>query len=307
MSFVEVPAGLEAHRRWGADWATWLDLLPERAARVCAEWELRPDGVAQHGHSALVLPVRTATGAPAALKLGFEGDEDAALEHLALTRWGGTGVVELLRADPHRRALLLERCEPRDLSELWDVEACELIAARYSALHVAASPPFDRLSDRLRRWMPALESLLHGAPVPRRMVEHALSLARAFVTDEATDGVLVHFDLHYANVLGSRRSAGEEWLVIDPKPLSGDPHVEVAPLLVNRFAELAGDVRRGVRRRFEAAIDAAMLEEDRARDWVIVRMLLNVSWTVQDLGMRSPDATDRDWITRCLSVAKAVQ
>lgn len=311
---VDLPEGLAAQRRLGEDWSDWLDLLPARAGALCADWELTPDGDPRHGHCSLVLPVRTRSGAPAALKLGFDGDDEAAEEHLALGRWAGAGAVDLLRADPNRRALLLERLGEADLTGLWDVRACEIIAERYATLHLPAGPPFTRLSDRLASWEPGLRALLRGAPVPRRMVEHAVSLLHSFRDDEATDGTLIHFDLHYANVLSTPSAAPfsedpSDWVVIDPKPLSGDPHAEVAPLLWNRFEELAGDVRGGLRRRFEAVVDAALLDEDRARDWVIVRMMLNVAWTVDDASRagRSPTPEDREWITRCLTIAKAVQ
>lgn len=308
---VSVPPELASRRRLGADWARWLDRLPQTSAQVCTEWELTPDGDPCHGHCSLVLPVRTRAGAAAVLKIGFDGDEESSLEALALTRWAGPGVVDLLRADPARRALLLERLGTEDLSHAWDVAACELIGERYRTLHRPAGPQFARLSDRLADWEPNLRALLGGGGVPRRMVEHALSLVRQFRTDEATDGALLHFDLHYGNVL---RTLGAEvgstdpadWVVIDPKPVSGDPHAEVAPLLVNRFEELAGEVRGGLRRRFEAVVDAAGFDEDRARDWVIVRMMLNISWAVSDLGDRMT-AVDREWVTRCLTVAKAVQ
>ena len=69
-----------------------------------------------------------------------------------------------------------------------------------------------------------------------------------------------------------------EWLAIDPKPMAGDPHYEPAPMLWNRMDELTGpgavgSVRDGLRRRFHALVDAAGLDEDRARDWVVVRMV----------------------------------
>lgn len=314
-AFVDLPHGLAERGAVGPEWADWLDRLPGIAAELCAEWQLTRDGEPWHGQCSLVLPVRTRAGAAAALKIGFDGDDEAALESLALSRWAGRGAVDLLRADPHRRALLMERLGSADLSQLWDVAACELVGERYRTLHVPAGPQFDRLSQRLGAWEPELRSLMAGAPVPRRMVEHALSLLTDLRTDEACDGTLLHFDLHYGNVL-TTVAAQEwstdptDWVVIDPKPVSGDPHAEVAPLLVNRFEELAGDVRGGLRRRFEAVVDAAQLEEDRARDWVIVRMMLNISWTLADLRAArrpGPGPADKEWITRCLTVAKAVQ
>ncbi|MBZ5736706.1 aminoglycoside phosphotransferase family protein [Nocardioides mangrovi] len=262
------------------------------------EWELTPDGAARSGRCARVLPVRTASGRPAALKVSTPHWE-AELEHLALQHWRGDGAVQLLRADPRRFALLLERLHPdEDLSEHWDVEACEIVAGFYQRLHVPAGPQFVTLSSCVRRWVGELGELPRDAGVPRRMVEQAISIGRDFLADEATDGRLIHTDLHYANVLAADR---EPWLVIDPKPLSGDPHYEVAPLLWNRWDELAAPsgqgVRRGVRARFHAAIDAAGLDEERARDWVVLRMVVNAT----------DDGGTDDWVTRCVTVAKSVQ
>ena len=132
------------------------------------------------------------------------------------------------------------------------------------------------------------------------MVEQALSLARGLADDPATDQTLVHGDLHYANVLAADR---EPWLAIDPKPLSGDPHFEPAPMLLNRWDEVvaSGDVRDAVRRRFHTLVDTAGLDEFRARDWVVVRSVLNAVWELDE------SAPDRSWLTTSITVAKAVQ
>lgn len=241
------------------------------------EWQLTPDG--EPGD---VVPVRTAGGRPAVLKLGA-----AEHEHLALQHWHGNGAVQLLRADPHRRAVLLERLHPEDLSDHWDVEACEIIGALYARLHIPAPPQLPRLSEQVLRWTADLA----GAPLPRRLVEQAVALARGFATDDDTDGRLVHTDLHYATVLAGDR---EPWLAIDPKPLSGDPHCEVAPLLWNRWDDVAGDVRRATRARFHAAVDAAGLDEDRARDWAVLRAVVRAAG--------DPAAT-----SRYIAIAKSVQ
>jgi len=267
--------------------------VPELLPEIVEEWQLTPDGEERSGSCAVVLPVRTSSGRPAALKVSTPHWE-AELEHLALQHWHGNGAVQLLRADPHRFALLLERLHPEDLTDTWDVEACEIVAGFYQRLHVPAAPQFVTLSSCVRRWVDELGALPRDAPVPRRMVEQAISIGRTFLTDDDTDGRLIHTDLHYENVLAADR---EPWLVIDPKPLSGDPHYEVAPLLWNRWDELQGDIRRGVRARFHATIDAAGLVEDRARDWVVFRMVVNAMW----------DSSDDDWVTRCVAIAKSVQ
>ena len=284
----------------GPDWADWVDRLPRLLGDVLDDWGLRVEGAAAHGYCSLVVPVTTTDGVAAALKLTFDGDVESAHEHLALQRWAGDGTVQLLRADPRRRVLLLERLHTRDLSQTWDVEACEIVGDLYRRLHVPALPQLRTLTSYVGPWTERLAALPRDASVPRRLVEQAVSLGRSFLDDESTEGTMVHGDLHYANVLAGDR---EPWLVIDPKPVSGDPYYEVAPLLWNRWDELSGDVRGGVRRRFHATIDAAGLDEDRARDWVVVRMLHQVLWAIE----AAPDAPDPQTLTCSIAIAKAVQ
>ena len=303
---LTVPPGLDAQRALGPAWGDWLDRLPGLHADLVEEWQLVPEGEPWHGFCSVVSPVRTPGGAPAALKVTFDGDDESEHEALALQTWGGRGTVRLLRADPRRRAILLERLHREDLTDLWDLEACEVVAGLYPRLHVPAPPQLRTVTSYVERWAGALAQMPRNAPVPRRLVEQALSLARDLVADPASTGVIVHGDLHYENVLAADR---EPWLAIDPKPMSGDPHFEPAPMLWNRVDELAGDLRDGLRRRFHTLVDVGGLDEHRARDWVVVRMVLNAHWTVEDAqrGGRGLLRQERDWITRCIAIAKAVQ
>jgi len=304
---IVLPDGLEEQRELGPDWGRWLDTLPRVFAEVLADWELSRDGDdLWHGFCSLVAPVVTAEGIPAVLKISFDGDDESVHEALALQHWQGDGVVRLLRADPHRRALLLERLHRRDLTDLWDLEACEVVAGLYPRIHRPALPQLATVTSYVEKWLDALAGQPRDIPIPHRMVEQALSLGRDLVADPASVGRIIHGDLHYENVLAADR---EPWLVIDPKPMSGDPHYEPAPMLWNRFDELADDVRGGLRRRFHTLVDHAGLDEDRARDWVVVRMVLNANWSVEDAQRvgRSLLADEREWITQCIAITKAVQ
>lgn len=302
MSIV-LPDGVLGMASRGGDWADWIARLPRIVGEALEEWELQQDGLAQHGFTALVLPVVDRRGTAAMLKVGFP-DEESEHEHLALTHWNGEGAVRLLRADPRRRALLLERLDQHSLRDERDLEACRVVAELYGRLHVPAFTQLRPLSDLAARVAEQLRALPRDAPLPHRLVEQAASLSHDFAGDELSDGTVIHSDLHYDNVLAASR---EPWLVIDPKPLSGDPHYEIAPMLWNRFDELAGRVRMGVRDRFHTLIDVAGLDEDRARAWVIVRMMALAAWTIAEADSGGPDAEDRDVLTTCVAVAKAVQ
>lgn len=307
---VAIPPALLDQRRLGADWAGWLDRLPRLVSALLTEWQLTPVDDPRHGFCSIVVPVLDADDQPAALKVSFDGDLESEHEGLALQRWGGNGVVRLIRADPRRRALLLHWLPGPDLRDVWDVEACEVVARAYSALHIPAPPQVPRLSSYVERWLVDLARLGSGVPLPRRYVEQAVSLGRELVA-EPEAGRLIHADLHYFNVLADREG---EWAVIDPKPMSGDPHYEPAPMLWNRMDELEApaaveSVRDGLRRRFHALVDVAGLDEDRARAWVIVRTVLNAGWSVRDARRAQRDllAAERSFITRCITVTKAVQ
>nr|WP_218849244.1 aminoglycoside phosphotransferase family protein [Nocardioides perillae] len=306
-----MPAGFAAYAARGPAFDDFLAALPGVVDGLVEEWRLTVDLPAgaepAHGYCALVVPVRTAGGAPAVLKVGFP-HEEAEQEHLALRHWDGRGAVRLLRADPHRHALLLERLHREDLGDLWDVEACEVVAGLYGALHVPAPASVRRLATYAEGWAAGLRALPRDAPLPRRLVEQAASLAADLAAAPVDGGDrLLHGDLHYANVLAASRAP---WLAIDPKPLAGDPHSEVAPLLWNRWEELLGahrSVRDGIRLRFHTVVDAAGLEEERARDWVVVRALTNALGRLQDEpGAVRQTPTDA-YLTQCVTLAKAVQ
>lgn len=307
---LPVPAGLLSQRELGEDWARWLDRLPRLAEELVAEWRLTPSAAPLHGYCSLVLPVTDADGTAGALKITFDGDDESLHEALALQHWGGRGAVRLLRADPRRRAMLLAWLPGPDLADTWDVEACEVVGGLYGRLHIPALPQLASVESYVEGWLRDLEGLGRDVPVPRRYVEQALALGRALLAD-APAPVVVHGDLHYANVMAD---AAGEWVAIDPKPMAGDPHYEPAPLLWNRMDELSGagavgSVRDGLRRRFHAVVDAGGLDEDRARDWVVVRMVINAGWTVEDARRADRRLTgeEQEWITRCIAVTKAVQ
>ena len=281
----------------GPQWERWVDELPSTVRLLVEQWRLRPDGEPTHGQCSLVLPVRTSEGAAAVLKIGFP-DEQSEHEHLVLQRWGGEGAVRLLSADPHHRGLLLERLGADDLGVVSEAQACGVVADLYRRIHVPAMPQLRPLSFSIGRWTTELAALARNAPIPRRLVEQAIALGTDLAADRTVADRVIHTDLHYFNVLAGER---EPWLVIDPKPVNGDPHYEIAPMLWNRWDEIAGDIRGGVRRRFWMLVDGAGFDEDRARGWVIVRMVHNAMWALQD-----GSQTDPTWLTRCIAVAKAV-
>jgi hypothetical protein len=78
--------------------------------------------------------------------------------------------------------------------------------------------------------------------------------------------LLVNYDLHYADVLASRR---EPWLVVDPMVLAGDLEYGVAQLLWRRLEDM--EATGGLDHYFRVLVESAELDFILARDWTLVR------------------------------------
>ncbi len=230
------------------------------------------------GQVSVVLPVVCRDGTRAALKLQ-DVDEETAGEGLALRTWGGDGVVRLLAEDAETGTLLLERLdEDRPLSGVPDVmKATGVLAGLLARITAVPAPAGLRRLDGVVAGMferlPAVLAALAspGADGDRRLLADCAAALRE-VADEPGDRLL-HWDLHFDNILAGER---EPWLVIDPKPLAGDPCFELLPALWNRTWE------GSLERRFDLLTEVLGVDRDRARAWTLGRVLQNSLWCVEE-------------------------
>ncbi|MEH1127699.1 aminoglycoside phosphotransferase family protein [Micromonospora sp. CPCC 206061] len=285
---LEVPDELvESHAKfYGEAGKAWIAALPGRAAELMERWELRRDGQPIYGAVALVVPVVRDDGTPAMLKLQPIDDETAG-EPVALEAWDGDGAVRLLRYEPEDGSLLLERLEGRMLADVPDdLAATRIISELLLRLNAVAAPPgVRRLADVGAAMLDRVPDALakDGDPDRRRLIRDGTAALRE-VLPEPGDRLL-HWDLHYENVLAGER---EPWLAIDPKPLAGDPGFELLAALHNRWDDVVatGDVPRAVQRRFDLMTEVLGLDRERAVAWTLARILQNKLWEVE-----SDDAT----------------
>ncbi|MCY0945960.1 aminoglycoside phosphotransferase family protein [Streptomyces antarcticus] len=288
VAVAEIPEGLvEAQATYGgAAGREFIAGLPALAGRFLARWELRRTGPGMHGVAALVLPVERSDGTPAALKLQ-PVDEETVGEPVALRAWDGDGAVRLWEHDAASGAMLLERLDERRpltaVAERDPREAVAVVAGLLARLTATPAPAGLRGLGAMAAGMledvpGALRRLADGRD---RRVLADCAAALAEVAGEPGDRLL-HWDLHYGNVLGGGAGGREEWLAIDPKPLAGDAGFELLPALVNNFA--AGEVRW----RFDLLAEVLGLDRERARAWTLGRVLQNCLWEVQDGEERLP-------------------
>lgn len=264
-SFITLPQTFLEMPRWWHEGADWLAALPKTVEDVCQRWNLYPDGPIMHGSNAIVAPVRR-DGEPLALRMTFPDDRTGD-EVRALRFWHGRGTVRIFDTDVTIGASLLERLDGgQTLAQRPLDEAVPIIAAMMRRLAIPAPQEVPSTAcmvrDRMETMAPDWERL--GEPFERSTLDAALTAAH--MVSQTKSDLAVNGDLHCAQVLAATR---EPWLVVDPVLLRGDIEYDLARILWSRLDEMADDAE--VVRWFEAIVDVAKLERERAHAWLLYR------------------------------------
>jgi streptomycin 6-kinase len=262
--------------------SAWMAELETVVARLREEWELDDLGPPYPGGShSLVAAVRLRDGSRAVLKVPFVDDENR-LEAEALRLYDGDGAVRLIAFDDHSGAMLLEQACPGTALE-HDPDRAAAIAIGCALLRRLRRPApsghaFTSVIDKAREWAREFDTQLEKTsdPVARGLLVEAQAAVRE-LTRDSMPAYLVNRDAHLGNVLASQR---EPWLLIDPKPLVGDPAFDAGYLI----DWLIGDdpSPRSAERILASVAQALDVAQERARAWAVVRAIDNYVWCVNE-------------------------
>jgi streptomycin 6-kinase len=281
-SWVRPPTGVvqEARTPSGAAAREWLVALPGIVAEVAERWSLTLGPQYRDGFVACVFPASRPGGERVVLKVGWIEDETRH-EPDALALWDGDGAVRLLGVDRALGAMLMERAEPgTPLSNHPDPDlaitiGCTLLRRLWRP--VESEHPFPLVADlalRLAQEFPQeFESL--GRPFDAGLVAEAVRTCLDLARWNGA-AVLANRDFHFGNVLAAQR---EPWLVIDPKPLVGEPAFDTGHLLRDLLGARGLD-RATVELHVGRLAAELGLERDRIRAWAFVRSVDNALWTL---------------------------
>jgi streptomycin 6-kinase len=244
--------------------AGWLDRVPSLLSECVTAWGLTPGLGYAPGAAGYATRVSLPDGTPAVLKLIYPHRESE-LEADALELWDGDGAVRLLARNDERHAMLLERCEPGTFLSTASPDALGVLIELLPRLWKSGNG-FRPLEEEAAHWLDGDIRDIRDIRVRDGAVHYLRELA-------PTQGeqVLLHQDLHGENVLAAER---EPWLVIDPKPLSGEREFAVAPIV--RSSEL-GHSKRDVLYRLDRLTAELGLDRERARGWTIAQ---TAAWSV---------------------------
>lgn len=231
---IRVPEIVANKARAAGDDA-WLAEIDALVASLATEWDLTIGATIDGGTEALVVEAATNEGRDAVLKLLVPRDGSNAREEAAVLRaCGGEGCAELLRADPNRSALLIERLGPSmfDLALPFDQRLSILVDVATGVWR----PPGDLealLPDGREKalWLTEFvetEWQRLDRPCSRAAVDEAVAAARRrAAAHDPRRAVLCHGDVHQWNTL----RAGDGWKLVDPDGLVAEPECDLGVIL----------------------------------------------------------------------------
>lgn len=250
-------------------------------AEWMSRWRLVLDGTPFRTATSTLAPARTADGAAVMLKLSHHEEERRG--SALLEAWNGRGAVRVLEHDGD--AVLLERATgSRSLVALAesgaDAAADAVLCRSALTVHAASDAVISPVAVErpelvpLRTWF---RQLFAHADELEPLHRRGADLAGALLDDER-DIVVLHGDLHHANVLDF---AERGWLAIDPKALLGERAFDYCNLLCNPDPVRAIEPGR-LEARVAAVAEAAALSPRRLVGWLAAWCALSSTWHALD-------------------------
>jgi len=295
-----VPASLrKTIPEWAGDEGTrWLNGLPATIARLQDQWGLTVEGHLKGGFCSLVLRVRSTSMGPTVLKVPFP-DRESRLEHAALVAYAGDGAVVAHAFDYTSRAMLLERVAPGEsLGATLPLSQAVEVAGKLLGRLRRTPPPgvsFDSTLTTLRSWAHRFReaSNLLSVRWPDLPLMQAAEFADQLCATTSPDW-LVNRDAHLDNFLRSER---EPWLLIDPKPMVGDPACDggfLALDVMKRIPNCSNQIVSDLLWQLSECLGCSFTD---LRSWALIRAVDNVGWA-EEVG-----ADQETWVNRALALA----
>jgi streptomycin 6-kinase len=238
----------------------WLSELPRRIEQLQHSWglsELKPFPNLSYSYVLAGLQ----GNAPVILKLSPDVhliDKEA----MALNAFEGFGAVSMLGRE--EGVLLLERAIPGDLlkSTLPKEKRIKIACKVIDKLHQAPIP-FKEGFPAIEEWLATVDK---EWDLPTDHLKRARKLKNELVKKDSGRKVLLHGDLHQENIL----SNGNDWVVIDPKGVIGDPIHEIWACVEDPSHDL----------KFLACYFGYPFQD--IVGWYYVRLILAACWQAED-------------------------
>jgi streptomycin 6-kinase len=281
---------------YGDSGSQWLKNLPPFISYYEDKWQFKAGECFSDAQFNVVLCAMKNDNTPVVFKCSVPNKEFVTEVH-ALKHYNGFGAAQLLESDIDAGAMLIEKINPGTLLE--SVTSIE-DATKYAVdvckkLH----KPIDEnsLFPTLIDWFEGFDQRLYqkfngtSGPFSKTLVEKAKSIS-AELSGSQTNIVLLHGDLHYANLLLSEGFC----TAIDCKGVFGESEFEIPlPRITNPIT------KKKLLYRLDCFIEQSRFDKKRIHGWAFSKAVLAAWWTVEDSGSAS------DFTQKFLNVAEITQ
>ncbi|MBS0236688.1 MAG: phosphotransferase [Proteobacteria bacterium] len=261
---------------YGANGEEWLGKLPQLTIEIAAKYglsQLTPVSNLSYNYVLKGLQDQREI----VLKIGLD-PEALAREAAALRAFAGHGTVSVVASEPGI-VLLAQAMPGESLTSYFpgkDDEAIKIVSVLMKRLHQAPITT-STVFNSIEQWLSALDQECKEIAAP--YLAKARSL-RDKLLATSSGPVLLHGDLHHDNIL----SNGQDWLVIDPKGVVGDPVYEVAAFIRNPMPKLLEHPRAVsiIRHRINQFAANTGYSRQRIQDWCYVQAVLSWIWDLEE-------------------------
>ena len=250
----------------------WLANLDSRVKELAQKWNLSSLRPFKNLTFNYVLSGIQNETDPIVLKIGIKNNL-LKKEAEALAFFKCHGAVNLI--DSCEDALLIQRCLPgNSLMEYVpnrENEAIEITADVVRKLHSTNKRSCDFTTlDEL------VNELNRDHDLPNGYLQKARKIARYLLETTHNESVM-HGDLHQDNILRD----GNEWKIIDPSPVIGDPIYELTSFMINPIDKLwkYENAQEIIRNRLCKFSQIMRIGSERLAQWTFVKSVLCVIWT----------------------------
>lgn len=221
----------------GAAGQDWLARLDSTLEALEANWQVEIGEALPGGSAAFCAEARTSNGDVFVVKVGTPGSAIGRHEADVLQRADGKGYVQLLRHDPGRQAMMLEKLGERlDLVDIPYQQKIDIVCATLydawmpvpldSTYVTGAEKAHSLATGILQMWEK------QGQPCPSSVIETAMRYCHERAQLYRPEGaVLAHGDPHIGNLLADPTTDPIRFKLVDPDGLAIEPAYDLGVLL----------------------------------------------------------------------------
>lgn len=272
----------------------WLSGLADLVGRLEAEWAVVTGRAFEGGSSSWAAPATMADGTSAVLKVAWPHRE-ARGESIGLRLWEGRGAPKLYAAEPTVYAVLMERCHPgRPLSAASMAPEDGFAAAGAVLRQLWITPPpghgLEALGDVGAEWAALVRDRQSAirSPFDPGLVARGADLLESLPVSASRE-VVLHGDANPTNFLSACR---QPWLLVDAKPMVGDPGYDVSPLVLQLGSPMEEPGPAPVLgHRFDLLAEILGEPRERLVAWSMARTVESALWyaSMDDIAAGSED------------------